>query len=114
MGCNCKKNNLSDENLVKKDEKITFNSTTILIYTLKIVGFIIMLLLLPLINLYIIWLMFETIILNKNVTLLPLLTFIGNKFKEKEDEDDEIFSPNEINELTESDVILLQSEEITK
>jgi len=112
MSCNCKKGVLPVENL-NENQKITVNGNTILIYTLKIFGFLFLLILLPIINLYIIWLMFSTIVLNKNIDLKPLLLSIGNKFKEKEDDEEE-FLGDEFDDLTEDDVVLLDSEEITK
>lgn len=114
MSCNCKKGVLPSEN-VSDNQKISINGTTILMYTLKILGFVFLLILLPIINLYIIWLMFSTIVLNRNIDMKPLLLSIGAKFKEKEDDDDEEeFLGDEFDNLTEDDVVLLDSEEITK
>jgi len=73
-----------------------------------------MLLALPILNIYIIWLMFNILVLNKNVDFKPLLFSIGSKFMEKEDDkNDEEFLGDEFDNLTEEDVILLDSDEIT-
>jgi hypothetical protein len=54
------------------------------------------------------------LVLNKNVDFKPLLFSIGSKFMEKEDdENDEEFLGDEFDNLTEEDVILLDSDEIT-
>lgn len=95
------------ENDNKNKKSVT---QTVIKYTLKILGFLMLLVALPLINLYIIWLMFNMLILNKNIDVKPILLSLGNKFKQKDDEDDE--DDDEYNELTEDDVILLDVEDI--
>jgi hypothetical protein len=47
------------------------------------------------------------LVLNKNIDVKPILLSLGNKFKQKDEDDDEY------NELTEDDVILLDVEDIT-
>ena len=73
-----------------------------------------MLLFLPFLNIYIIWLMFKMLVLNKSIDLKPLLASIGAKFTEKDnDQDEEEFLGDEFDELTDDDVVLLDSEDIT-
>jgi hypothetical protein len=114
MSCNCKKGSSILKDSLESNEKIKINGQTILTYTLKTFGFLLMLLALPILNIYIIWLMFNILVLNKNVDFKPLLSSIGSKFMEKEDdENDEEFLGDEFDNLTEEDVILLDSDEIT-
>ena len=63
---------------------------------------------LPIINLFIIWFIFRTLVLNKDVNIKPLLSAIGKKFKEEEEEDED-----EYDELTEDDVVMVDVEDIT-
>lgn len=109
-GCNCK-NGQSMDSMLENDNQNNQNLTqTIVKYTLKVLGFLLLVAALPLINLYIIWLMFSMLVLNKNIDVKPILLSLGKKFKQKDedDEDDEEFS-----EMTEDDVILLDVENIT-
>jgi len=109
--CNCKNKSI-DEMLDENGEQISrsSNSETIIKYSLKILAFLFMLVLLPLINLAIIWYIFNMFVLNKNIDVKPILTFLGKKFQEKDEpEDDDI----EYDKLTEDDVILLDVQEIT-
>ena len=87
-------------------------SHSVIKYTLKILGFLLLVAALPLINVYIIWIMFKMLVLNKNIDVKPLLLAIGSKFKQKHDEDDEI-DEEEYDTLTENDVVLLDVEDIT-
>ena len=68
---------------------------------------------LPLINIAIIWFMFNTLVLNKDVNIKPLLLALGNQFKEKKYEDDDEIDIEEFNELTEDDVVMVDVEDIT-
>lgn len=89
-GCGCKKdkNNVTilENNVTNENVESTFNK--VIKYTLKFIGFLIMMVFLPVINLVIIWFIFRSLVLNKDVSLKPLLLAIGNKFKDPEDEDD--------------------------
>jgi hypothetical protein len=111
--CNCKKSNIdnsinTDENL-NENNKSLFNIITK--YFFKTIGFIIFLLLLPLINVYIIWMIFKMFILNKNVDIKPILIHIGNMFKERNISEDYI-DEDEYKKLTEDDVIMYDFEKI--
>jgi hypothetical protein len=103
MGCNCK----------GKNEFEIINDTTpigkrIVNYTLKTLAFLFMVALLPIINLFIIWFMFKTLVLSRNVDIRPLLLAIGNKFKETDNDDDDDYDT-----LTEDDVVMVGVDEIT-
>jgi hypothetical protein len=89
MGCGCKNSNKIDNTLQKVsdgEKKINIGK-----YVLKTFVFLIALIASPIIMLFIIWIMFNMLVLNKNIDFKPLLMAIGNKFKreEKYDEDDE-------------------------
>lgn len=93
-GCNCKNSAQAQE--------IHDNRTTgakVAHYTLKVLMFLLMVVLLPIINLYLIYFMFKTLVLSKEVDIRPLLLAIGKKFKEKDEEDDDDYyslSPDEV------------------
>lgn len=109
MSCNCK-NGQSMESMLENENKNPKSvGQTVIKYTLKVLGFLVLMAALPIINLYIIWFIFNMLVLNKNIDVKPILLTLGNKFKQKDyDEDDE-----EYNELTEDDVELLDVEDIT-
>ena len=54
---------------------------------------------------------FNLIVLNGNIDIKPLLLAIGDKFRPK---DDEYYSIDDFENLTEDDVILLNVEDITE
>ena len=95
-GCNCKTDKNSDG--ITKIGKQSFVN-----YFLKGIIFLLMIAALPIINLVIIWFMFNTLIMNKQLDIKPLLLAIGNKFKESNDFDDD----DDDDELTEDDVVML-------
>jgi len=110
--CNCKKNTnlkeISENNFSAKKPILG----KLLKYLLKFLMFIIFLGFLPFLMLYIVYLSFNMIVLNGNIDIKPLLLALGNKFKEKDD-DDEIIDDEEFDNLTYDDVILLNAEDIT-
>jgi hypothetical protein len=94
---------------IKKDEKL---GGRIVKYAAKTIGFLVAVALLPLINLVIIWFMFETIVLNKDVDIRAVVSkYITDRNERKEDEEDEEDEDDEF--LTEDDVIMLNVEDIT-
>jgi hypothetical protein len=107
MSCNCKNSAQAQE---INDSRTTGMKITH--YTLKTLAFLLMVVLLPIINLFLIYFMFKTLVLSKEVDIKPLLLAIGKKFKEKDDEDDE---DDEIDyeTLTPDDVVMLDVEDIT-
>ena len=117
MGCNCKTSNSSPrigEN-VKKEKPLQL----ILKYIAKTIGFIIALVLLPIIMLIIIWFMFDTIILNKEVDLRIILDkfvkhekFFNSNYEEEDDDEED--DDDDYEDLTEDDVVMLNVEDITK
>jgi hypothetical protein len=107
-GCNCKSDKKIDNYLVNTETPNKKMGATIGKYILKTLAFILMLLALPIINLFIIWFIFKMLILNKDIDIKPLLYSIGNKFKVSDEDDDD----NEYDELTEEDVVMVDVENI--
>ena len=110
--CNCKNGgNLND--LMSSD--ITTSKTEVLIkYTLKVIGFLLLLIMLPIINIWIIWMMFDMLVLNRNIDIKPALLALARKFQIDEvdyDDEDEI-SEEEFLNLTEDNVVLMNSEDL--
>ena len=116
MGCNCK----ADKGFKIPEEGQFFKlpikekGKLILHYFFKVVGFLVGVALLPIINLVIIWFMFNTIVLTKDVSIIKLLKKImgGRKY----DDDDEYYDDDDdddFEELTEDDVVMVDVEDIT-
>ena len=96
---------------IKKDENL---GNRIIKYTVKTLGFLIAVILLPVINLVIIWFMFETIVLNKDIDLRAVISkYITDRNERKEDEDEDDDDEDDDELLTEDDVIMLNVEDIT-
>jgi hypothetical protein len=81
MSCNCKNNINIDQVLEGNKGPSLPTGETIMKYTLKVLAFILFVLMLPILNVYIIWLIFKTLVLNESVDIMPLLIKIGEKFK---------------------------------
>lgn len=116
MGCNCKSKNDVDSTVdgdVISNRKL---SEQIGIYTLKFLGFLVMVAMLPIINIVIIWFIFNTLVLNKAVNLKPLLTKIGGSFSQKEKDyyDDDDDDDDDYDKLTSDDVVMINVEDITE
>lgn len=108
-GCNCKGNNKNIDSYLADGEKSNEKlGPKIGSYVLKFMVFLLMVAALPIINLFIIWFIFRTLMLNKEVNIKPLLNVIGKKFQDKEIEEEE-----EYNDLTEEDVVMVGVEDIT-
>jgi len=102
-GCNCKNS--------AQAQQINDNRTTgvkVTHYALKTLAFLLMVVLLPVINLFLIYFMFKTLVLSKEVDIKPLLLAIGKKFKDNSDEDDIDYET-----LTPEDVVMVDVEDIT-
>jgi hypothetical protein len=69
MSCNCKKPIDDKTNLPNEKNTLSGN---IVKYFLKTIAFLISILLLPVFNLVLIWFLFQTLVLNKNVDLRVL------------------------------------------
>jgi len=118
MGCNCKNSmempqgyvsvENENENLIGKSIK----------YFAKFIGFLIGVALTPIIMLVIIWFMFDTIVLNKDIDLRKVVNkFVKANnfiFKEGDEYDDDDDDDDVFEELTEDDVVLVNVEDITQ
>jgi hypothetical protein len=114
MSCNCKNGQSIDSMLENGGQTKNSVTQTVIKYALKILGFLILIAALPIINIYIVWLIFNMLILNKNIDVKPILLSLGKKFKQKDDDDDDDDDDYEdYKELTEDDVVLLDVEDIT-
>jgi phosphopantothenoylcysteine synthetase/decarboxylase len=117
MGCNCKTK--SGFEVPEKNEffKLTNKekAKVFLHYTFKVLGFLVGILLLPLINIAIIWFMFNTIVLTKDVNIVNLISkFVGKKNDDDDDDyDDEDDDDDDFYGLTEDDVVMVDVEDIT-
>jgi hypothetical protein len=109
-GCNCK-SKVPMEGLTNNQSQPTSFFQNFIKYSLKTLMFLIFLMMMPLLVLYIIYLSFNMIVLNGNIDIKPLLLAIGDKFRPKDDED---YSIDDFENLTEDDVILLNVEDITE
>ena len=99
MGCNCKndKNNMlnkQDElngNDINHDEEIKKLSLPykVTYYGVRTFGFILSLLLIPIINIVAIWFLFKTLVLNKKVNVLSLTKTLTRWKKMREIEEKE-------------------------
>lgn len=97
MGCNCKNSGYTPEFVVSEKKG------NIKKYIVKIFGFLLGLVLLPLIMLAIIWFMFDTIVLNKEVDLTKLInTFV--KTDEKTNKVEEEYNEDELEILNVEDI----------
>ena len=89
MGCNCKNTDGPQQyNVLTQNESL---GATIIKYLAKTLGFLVGMLFLPIIMLVIIWFMFDTIVLNKDIDLRHIINrFVkANKFFTKYDDEDE-------------------------
>lgn len=109
MSCNCKTSGASISSTGEAKPKSVVDNG--LKYSAKIIGFSIGLVLLPLIMLGIIWFMFDTIVLNKEVDLTIILKKIvkinkaileSDDDEEEDDEDYEDLGEDEIEYITEN------------
>jgi hypothetical protein len=104
MSCNCKTSGASTSSTGEVKSKTVVDNG--LKYSAKIIGFLIGVLLLPLIMLGIIWFMFDTIVLNKEVDLTIILKKIVKINKaildDDEVEDYEDLEEDEIGYITQN------------
>ena len=108
MSCNCKSSVETQKVFDNKPLGVKISH-----YVLKTLAFLIMVALLPVINLFIIYFMFKTIVLNKEVDVKPMLVSLGRKFKQMADEEDDE-EEDDYNNLTSDDVEMLEVEDITE
>lgn len=114
MSCGCKAKDKENEAKGIKDKEIGKKFLENFIqYSVKIVGFLIVIALLPIINVIILVFTFNTVVLNKAIDVKPLVARLAEfmKPKKNEEEDD---NDDEFETLTEDDVVLLDVEDISQ
>lgn len=117
MGCNCKAGKEPNTYIGAKGDEVKINKfhyTNIGFYLFKFLGFLLGIIVLPLINVFIIIFMFNILVLNQRADLKPMFNSVSNflkKTKKNDDEDDD--EEDDFDELTEDDVILMDVDEIT-
>jgi len=94
MGCNCKRDNITDLVFDTKGNKVRKAwYSYVLEYTVKIIAFLVALVIgIPILNGYVIYLLFKFLILNKNLNtnnLVSSLVSMTKKFTPKDDDDDD-------------------------
>lgn len=118
MGCGCKtkKEDISfykDENILPKKKLMG----EIKNYTSKILIFLLVLLTIPIIICIIIYYMFTTIVLTKELNIKPFLFSLAKnmqKIKDDSDEKEYDYDDDDDEFLNEEDLIMLNVEDITK
>ncbi len=128
MGCSCKAGQTPNSNQKNNNNNVKFEPnndgrnrilSSVLGYTFKLIAFFLGVLLLPIINIAIIWFMFNTLVLTKEFNIKGLFDRLmkSKKFKElsKEDDDDDYYDgdDDDFENLTEDDVIMVDVEDIT-
>jgi hypothetical protein len=111
-GCNCKNGESIDQ--MMKGSKLPDRplGETIIKYALKVFVFVLFLCALPIIMVYIVYLGFTMLVLNKNIDVKPALLALGKKFQSINNDDDYI-DEDDYDTLTEDDVVLTNVEDIT-
>ena len=108
MGCNCKKD--GNEYSVASDVNLTKRTIN---YSLRIIMFSLSLLTLPIIVIASIWILFRTLVLNKDVNITGMLKFMVKAFKNannsNDDDDDDYYD----DEDDEDEYELMDVENIT-
>jgi hypothetical protein len=109
MACNCKKD--GNEYSVASDVNLT---KRIINYSLRIIMFSLSLLTLPIIVIASIWILFRTLVLNKDVNITGMLKFMVKAFKnannnhDDDDDDDDYYDDEEEYELMDVENITYQ------
>ena len=103
-GCGCKTN--SNNNLSEDKKALPTKN-----YFIKILLFIMLVLMSPVFLGLIMWVLFRTLIMDKELDILPLILKLIGKDKNKEEIDDE--DDIDENDIDENDVIAINVEDIT-
>lgn len=123
MGCGCNTKNAKKTDALAPIEfsKTDFLDIIVKIFT-KILGFSLAVLTLPIINAFILFFMFEMLVLNKQVDLKKLITGVSTKlsfmnesfdpFDNEDDEDEDVYEDDE--EFEEDEFDAINVEDITE
>lgn len=117
MGCNCKnKNGVEDidsngsVNGIPNATNET-NFSKIVKYTVKSLVFLLVLALFPIISVFIIWFIFKTIVLNKQIDMKPMISFVGRKLKDNVNEEEDY---EDLTDANPDDYEVLEVEELNR
>ena len=119
MGCNCKAGKEPNTYIDNKGDEVKINRfhyTNIGFFIFKFLGFLLGIIILPIINIFIIIFMFKILVLNQQADLKPMFNSVANflkKAKKNDDDEDEEDYDDDFEDLTEDDVILMDVDEIT-
>lgn len=117
MGCNCKAGKEPNTYIDTKGNEVKINKfhyTNIGFYIFKFLGFLLGIIVLPIINIFIIIFMFNILVLNQKADLKPMFNTLANFLKKaKKNEEDDDDDDDDFDGLTEDDVILMDVDEIT-
>lgn len=122
MGCGCNTKNAKKTDALGPIElsKLNFLDIIVKIFT-KTVGFSLAVLTMPIISAFVLFFMFEMLVLNKQVDLKNLITGVSKKLSfmnesfdpfDNEDDDDEVYDEDE--EFDEDEFDAINVEEITE
>jgi hypothetical protein len=114
MSCGCKSGDITPTNLSNNENKFSVNKIKDTLINSMYFLFV-LIIGLPFINIFFIWFLFKTIVVNQNIDITNLLAIVAKKmnvkFNEEPEEDDDDYE--ELSVLTEDDVVLLDVEDIT-
>lgn len=112
MGCGCKGNASSNPQVKFGDLTYKAKFKRIGFYGLKSLVFLLSIAFLPIINIAIIWFIFNIVVLNKEFNVKDIVfQILGSVLKKREEDDDDEYDDDE--EYDEDDVVLLDVDEIT-
>jgi hypothetical protein len=113
MGCGCKGNVSNDNSIKFGDLTVNAKLRRVGFYTLKVFAFMLAILALPIINIAIIWFIFQIVVLNQSFSVKEIVFKIMGKALTRNDDDDDDDDYYDLDELNEDDVTLLDVDEIT-
>ena len=123
MGCGCNTKDAKKTNALGPIEISKIDGLDIIVKIItKTLGFSLAILLMPIISAFVLWFMFEMLVLNKQVDLKKLITGVSSKlsfmnesfdpFDNEDDEEDEIYEDDE--EFDEDEFDAVNVEDITE
>lgn len=117
MSCGCKTKNTEAPTIgVSTDLSKTSLITNFIHYSIKILGFLIALALLPILILVIVYYMFNLIVISKDIDIKPLFTSLSKFIKKASEDDDEEDDDDDVEWETarEEDYIMIDVDDLSK
>ena len=111
MSCGCKTNETNENTSVDKDYNFKRGVGKFFQTLVKLIGFLIFLLFIPLINVFIIIQAFRMVMFNQQIALKPLIDRVASLAKPKEKPIQETI---DVKTLTKDDVVMLDVEDISE